>query len=90
MSKQKRHGPQNPRRTWCLSCGRVNALRSGDGFCRDCRRAAPKMMPGQEPYTPEEVATLHALVADAALGDPGEAGEADVLHSVRNGPVATT
>ena len=37
--------------------------------------AAPKMMPGQEPYTPAELTTLYGLVADAAAGDPGEANE---------------
>ena len=36
---------------------------------------APKMMPGQEPYTPNELATLYGLVSDAAAGDPGEANE---------------
>jgi len=30
---------------------------------------------GQEPYTTAELAMLHALVADAALADPGELGE---------------
>lgn len=35
----------------------------------------PKMMPGQTPYTPEELDALHRMIADAAAGDPGEAGE---------------
>lgn len=39
------------------------------------RRKAPKMMPGQEPYTPAELTTLYGMVADAAAGDPGEANE---------------
>lgn len=40
---------------------------------------APRMMPGQEPYTQEELDRLYAAVADAADGDPGEEGEAEVL-----------
>jgi hypothetical protein len=32
-------------------------------------------MPGQTPYTPAEVETLHAVVADAAENDPGEQNE---------------
>ena len=35
----------------------------------------PRMMPGQEPYTPAELDTLHALVHDGAAGDPGETSE---------------
>jgi len=31
------------------------------------------MMPGQTPYTPEELNTLHKMVGDAAEGDQGEA-----------------
>lgn len=31
-----------------------------------------KMMPGQEPYTDDELKTLNNLVGDAAKGDPGE------------------
>lgn len=34
-----------------------------------------RTLPGQEPYTPAEIATLYGLVHDAALGDPGEADE---------------
>jgi hypothetical protein len=34
-----------------------------------------RMMPGQTPYAPDEVALLHRMVADAAAGDPGEADE---------------
>jgi hypothetical protein len=34
-----------------------------------------RMMPGQPPYTPDELRRLHALVRDAAAGDPGEANE---------------
>lgn len=33
------------------------------------------MMPGQAPYTEAELEQLYELVADAAAGDPGEAGE---------------
>ncbi len=32
----------------------------------------PKMMPGQMPYTQEEILRLNGLVSDAAAGDPGE------------------
>jgi len=39
----------------------------------------PKMMPGQEPYTEEELKQLHKMVSDAAEGDPGETEEAEVL-----------
>lgn len=62
----------------------MDAVRSdfaeGDLYLNDGRIPepildAPRMMPGQEPYTPEELDRLHALVHDAALGDPGEAGE---------------
>ena len=35
----------------------------------------PKMMPGQEEYTPEELAQLYQTVSDAAEGDPGEQDE---------------
>ena len=35
----------------------------------------PRMMPGQEPYTPAELDTLHSLIHDAAEGDPGETNE---------------
>src|SRR3990172_3011535 len=35
----------------------------------------PRMMPGQEPYPPAELDTLHAVVHDAAAGDPGETNE---------------
>lgn len=34
-----------------------------------------RMMPGQKPYTPEERERRDRLVAEAADGDPGEAGE---------------
>jgi hypothetical protein len=36
----------------------------------------PKLAPGQAPYTCAELAGLYGLVRDAALGDPGELGEA--------------
>lgn len=36
---------------------------------------SPKMMPGQEPYTPAELVVLHRLVRWAAEGDPGEQDE---------------
>lgn len=39
----------------------------------------PKMMPGQTPYTPEDVARLEQLVSDAAAGDPGELEESKVM-----------
>lgn len=35
----------------------------------------PKMIPGQDPYTADELDALYALVADAAEGDPGERDE---------------
>jgi len=35
----------------------------------------PKMMPGQEPYSAEELKKLHQLVSDAADDDPGEENE---------------
>lgn len=35
----------------------------------------PRMMPGQEPYTPEELKKLYALISAAADEDPGEAME---------------
>lgn len=41
--------------------------------------SAGKMMPGQTPYTPKELKQLHQMVGDAAMGDPGEQGEAEVL-----------
>lgn len=34
-----------------------------------------KMLPGQEPYTPDELRRLTALVGIAAEQDPGEQGE---------------
>jgi hypothetical protein len=37
------------------------------------------MMPGQTPYTEEELKAVRKLVSDAALGDPGEQGESAVL-----------
>ena len=40
-------------------------------------------MPGQKPYTDEEREQLDQLVSDAADGDPGEAGEAEVLQKHR-------
>lgn len=38
------------------------------------------MMPGQNPYTEGERAQRDALIADAAEGDPGEAGEGEVYR----------
>lgn len=35
----------------------------------------PKMMPGQEPYTPEEWERASRLISAAAATDPGEADE---------------
>lgn len=35
----------------------------------------PKMMPGQEPYTPEEMARVNSLVSDAARANVTEADE---------------
>lgn len=46
---------------------------------------AEKMMPGQEPYTDAERVQRDQMVADAALGDPGEAGESEVLRISRTG-----
>ena len=47
--------------------------------CPDCtynaRVLIPKMAPGQTPYTPEEEARLHRMIADAAESDPGEENE---------------
>lgn len=43
----------------------------------------PRMMPGQEPYTPEEQARASALVTDAAMGDPGEAAEPPLVRMQR-------
>jgi len=43
------------------------------------------MMPGQEPYTPEERERLYALVRDAADGDPGEQGEPRVSTALAPG-----
>jgi len=37
-----------------------------------------RMMPGQTPYTNQELAKLYTLVSDAADGDPGEQDEAQV------------
>jgi hypothetical protein len=36
---------------------------------------APKMLPGQDPYTPEELEALYRLVGEAAEEDPGELDE---------------
>ncbi len=52
----------------CPVCGRVYEA----GSRHTCR---PKMMPGQEPYTDDELRVLYAWIHDAALGDPGEVGE---------------
>lgn len=35
----------------------------------------PKMIPGETPYTEEELKKVHGLVGDAADGDPGEENE---------------
>lgn len=37
--------------------------------------SAPRMLPGQTPYTEAELAKLHKLVGEAADGDPGERDE---------------
>ena len=42
-----------------------------------------KMMPGQEPYTPEEKKKLRELIEDAAKGDPGELAEEEVIERVK-------
>ena len=60
---------------WCP------ARAGGDHDHRDPFRT--KMMPGQEPYTAEEVVHLSQFVADAAEDDPGEAGEAEYLRQRR-------
>jgi len=39
----------------------------------------PKMMPGQEPYTEQELGALYALIADAAAEDSGEESENNFL-----------
>lgn len=36
----------------------------------------PKMLPGETPYTPEELELLYRLVHEAAEHDPGEQGDA--------------
>ena len=41
-------------------------------------------MPGQTPYTDEELKKVHSLVGDAAAGDPGEAMEKDVASDVKD------
>lgn len=46
----------------------MTAVRQPDPF-------PARMMPGQDPYTEAELEQLYELVADAADGDPGEAGE---------------
>lgn len=44
-----------------------------------------KMMPGQEPYTDEELKRLEALVAAAAEEDPGEENEETYLCGMTPG-----
>lgn len=46
----------------------------------------PKMMPGQEPYTPDELARVEKLVSDAADSDPGETGEESCRCTFCNTP----
>lgn len=50
----------------------------------------PGMMPGQKPYTADELKRLHALVSAAADGDPGEEGEEVYLREQPATPPATT
>jgi len=50
----------------------------------------PKMLPGQEPYTEEELRRLYSLVNNAAAEDPGEQAEAEgevylILRDKNNG-----
>jgi hypothetical protein len=45
----------------------------------ELKSLAEKMMPGQKPYTKEELKKLHKMVGDAAKGDPGEKEEEKVL-----------
>jgi len=44
-----------------------------------------KMLPGQSPYTEAELELLYSLISDAAEGDPGEDGEAEVLRKFKEG-----
>jgi hypothetical protein len=45
----------------------------------ELKSLAEKMMPGQKPYTKEELKNLYKMVGDAAKGDPGEKEEEAVL-----------
>jgi len=44
---------------------------------------SPRMMPGQTPYTEEEVQKLNKMVGDASMGDPGEEKEDDLASKRR-------
>ena len=44
----------------------------------------PKMMPGQEPYTEEELRKLYSLVGKAAEEDPREEAEVDGAGKTTN------
>lgn len=50
----------------------------------------PSMIPGQEPYTEAELASLYSLVADAAEGDEGELNEGSVIAAVLDRPEPVT
>lgn len=54
------------------------------------RHAAPKMMPGQTPYTPEEQAKLSRLVSDAARADVTERDEVEGNVHVLAQPITHT
>ena len=44
----------------------------------------PKMMPGQEPYTPEQQAILNDLIEDASRADVTEQNEEEIMEDTRN------
>jgi len=50
----------------------------------------PKMMPGQEPYTPEEMARVNSLVSDAARANVTEIDEPHVLDASPGGRLFKT
>jgi hypothetical protein len=64
---------------YCAGCGRrvyeVPLTREGRAEYTEPEPFVERMMPGQEPYTEAERALRDALIAAAAAGDPGEAGE---------------
>ncbi len=62
----------------CLSGSLLKAARTLGKTVPIWEECGPRMMPGQEPYTPEEMTRLQNLVSDAAKGDPGEADEGGI------------